>query len=163
MDALSVFYNPHINSYKRLVPGWFAPVRADWGIDDRAAAIRVIAGSSPEQTHVEIRRPGADANPYLVLAAAAVSVVLGLQHRVVPPDPVSIDAPELPRDLRMALSAFISNDAVQELLGDAFSAQFQASREWELAAWSEVVTDWEIARSEGALSASASDDRRWNA
>lgn len=156
MGALSVVYNPAINSYKRLVPGWFAPVTAAWAIDDRTAAVRVVAGAESESTHLELRRAGADANPHLVLAAAAVSVLSGLEHGVEPPAPVTHGADgyaagePLPADLGTALQAFRASGELRERLGAGFCDHFAATREWELRAWQEVVTDWERTRVEGA-------------
>ena len=71
LPAMSLLYNPTINSYKRLVPGFFAPVNAAWGIDNRSAAVRVILPEHRAGSRVELRRPGADVNPYLGLAALA--------------------------------------------------------------------------------------------
>ena len=63
-------YWPTINSYKRLVDGFWAPVKPTWGLDNRTASFRVIAGS-PKSTRLETRCPGADMNPYLAAAARA--------------------------------------------------------------------------------------------
>ena len=79
LPAASLLLNPTINSYKRLVPGWFAPVNVTWGVENRSAALRVIVGDDPGRCRIECRRPGADANPYLALAAlvAAAERCLG--------------------------------------------------------------------------------------
>jgi glutamine synthetase len=160
MAALSPVYNPAINSYKRLVPGWFAPVTASWAVNNRAAAVRIVAAIDPDSTHLELRRAGADANPYLVLAAAVVSVLLGLERGEEPPPPLTLDdstgvasgAP-LPADLGTAMLAFESDAEVRACLGDRFCAHFAATRTWELEAWQQVVTDWELTRVEGAAGA----------
>ena len=68
LPAASLLMNPTINSYKRLIPGWFAPVNASWGVENRSCALRAIWGDGPSKARIECRRPGADANPYLVLA-----------------------------------------------------------------------------------------------
>jgi glutamine synthetase len=156
MAGMSVVYNPNINSYKRLVPGWFAPVAADWAVDDRSAAVRVVGGPDPRATHVELRRAGADANPYLVLAAAAASIAEGLESREsarapVAPGHAGADRPEaaLPSDLGSALHAFHADARLRSRLGDDFSAHFAATREWELRSWQSVVSEWELPRSEG--------------
>jgi len=155
MAALSVIYNPSINSYKRLVPGWFAPTNADWAIDDRTAAVRIVASGGPESTHLELRRAGADSSPHLVLAATASSILSGLERATEPPplrasagtdhDP----AEALPTDLGAALRAFRADDELRRRLGLAFCEHYEATREWELMAWQKVVTDWERTRVEG--------------
>ncbi|MBA3728076.1 MAG: glutamine synthetase, partial [Actinobacteria bacterium] len=69
LPASSLVLNPNVNSYKRLVPGWFAPVNASWGLENRSTAVRAIRSPRAELCRLECRRPGADANPYLALAA----------------------------------------------------------------------------------------------
>ncbi|MGD9735175.1 MAG: glutamine synthetase family protein [Solirubrobacterales bacterium] len=157
MPAASLLLNPTINSYKRLVPGWFAPVNATWGFDNRSAALRLIAGSRPGRSRVECRRPGADANPYLALAALVASAAKGIREGATPPEPVSgdaaeqADAPSLPASLESALSAFRADTALHAALGSELSAHFEVSREWELRAWQQSVSDWERARYEAAV------------
>lgn len=149
MGSLSVLYNPNINSYKRLVPGWFAPVSADWAVDDRTVAVRIVRGRESRATHLEVRRAGADANPYLVLAAAVCSIASGFDVQE-PPIPPAASSESLPGDLGSALGAFRGDLDMRRRLGEDFCAHFEATREWELEAWREVVTEWEIARVEGA-------------
>jgi glutamine synthetase len=157
LPAASLLLNPTINSYKRLVPGWFAPVNATWGIENRSCAVRAIRSGRPELWRFECRRPGADANPYLVLAAILASAADGIRRGVRPPPPVVGDAyertdvPELPGSLEAALRAFAADDALRAALGEGFSAYFATSREWELKAWRETVTDWERARYDPAV------------
>jgi glutamine synthetase len=157
LPAASLLLNPTINSYKRLVPGWFAPVNASWGLENRSAAVRAIRSSRPELCRLECRRPGADANPYLALAAVTASAADGIRRRAVPPPPVEGDAytradlPELPGSLEAALRAFGEDEALQEALGTRFSEYYVTSRVWELKAWRETVTDWERQRYERAV------------
>lgn len=156
LAGASLFYNPTINSYKRLVPGFFAPVNASWGYENRSAALRVIRSARPEQSRIECRRPGADANPYLVLAGAAASVLDGLRRRLEPPPPVQGDAyargdlPGLPDTLEQALVAFRDDAALRGVLGEEFCRYFEVSRRWELKAFQQAVTAWERERYEGA-------------
>ena len=72
--------NPTINSYKRLVPGWFAPVNVSWGLENRSCAVRAIRGEHRERWRLECRRPGADANPYLALAALVAAAADGIRR-----------------------------------------------------------------------------------
>jgi glutamine synthetase len=149
LPAASLLLNPTINSYKRLVPGWFAPINATWGYENRSCAVRAIRSTRPELWRFECRRPGADANPYLALAAIAASAADGMRRRATPPDPIEGDAyarddlPELPGSLEAAIAAFADDDTLREALGKGFSDYYVTSRTWELKAWRETVTDWE--------------------
>jgi glutamine synthetase len=153
----SLLLNPTINSYKRLVPGWFAPVNASWGLENRSTALRVIAAAKPERCRIECRRPGADANPYLALATLLASAVDGMRRDAEPPAAVVGDAyarddlPALPGSLESALAAFRADDVLRAGLGETFSDYYATSRQWELDAWRQAVSDWERARYERAV------------
>ncbi|HEX2235764.1 MAG TPA: glutamine synthetase family protein [Actinomycetota bacterium] len=158
LAGASLLLNPTVNSYKRLVPGYFAPVNTSWGIENRSAAIRAIpAPGAPERARIECRRPGADANPYLALAALAAAAALGVGAGTGPPDPVEGDAseradlPPLPGSLESALKAFEDDAELRTALGDTFCAYYATSRRWELGAWREAVTEWERDRYERAV------------
>ncbi len=144
LPALSLIYNPTINSYKRLVPGYFAPVSAACGVDGRSFALRaLLRGRS--STRFELRRPGADCNPYLTLAAIAASLDLGLTGEAAP-DRAKIDAHDgpLPTSLEAAIMEFRSRDiALDRVLGAEFCDHYVTTREWELHAWQNTVTEWE--------------------
>jgi glutamine synthetase len=157
LPAASLLLNPTINSYKRLVPGWFAPTNVSWGLENRSAALRVIRGSDAARSRIECRRPGADANPYLALAVLVASAADGIRRRAEPPEPVEGDAyarddlPALPGSLESALAAFRADAGLRGSLGDEFSNYYATSREWELSAWRESVSDWERERYERAV------------
>lgn len=157
LPGASLLLNPTINSYKRLVPGYFAPVNASWGIENRSAAVRVIASDRPERCRIECRRPGADANPYLALAALVASAVNGIRRGAEPPPPVEGDAsertdlPPLPGSLESALRAFAEDETLRAALGAEFSQYYAVSRAWELKAWQQGVTAWERERYERAV------------
>ncbi len=152
LPAASLLLNPTVNSYKRLVPGWFAPINATWGYENRSCAVRAIRSDRAELWRFECRRPGADANPYLALAAVAASAADGIRNKAEPPPPIEGDAygradlPELPGSLEAALRAFDEDQVLRSGLGDGFSEYFATSRAWELKAWRETVTDWERER-----------------
>jgi glutamine synthetase len=152
LPAASLMLNPTVNSYKRLVPGWFAPVNASWGIENRSAAVRAIHGDKPERSRIECRRPGADANPYLALAALVASAAGGIRRETAPPAPVEGDAsdredlPPLPGSLESALAAFAADPEFRAMLGSTFCDYYATSRAWELKAWRESVSDWERER-----------------
>jgi glutamine synthetase len=157
LPAASLLMNPTVNSYKRLVPGWFAPINATWGYENRSCAIRAIRSTRPDLWRFECRRPGADANPYLALAAIAASVADGIRRELTPPAPIEGDAyalsdlPELPGSLGSAILAFEDDPVFRQLLGQRFSEYYATSRAWELKAWRETVTDWERERYERAV------------
>jgi glutamine synthetase len=157
LSAASLLLNPTINSYKRLVPGWFAPINATWGYENRSCAVRAIRSGRQDLWRFECRRPGADANPYLALAAIAASAADGIRRGATPPDAIEGDAyalpdlPELPGSLESAIRAFEDDDRLRKLLGEAFSEYYVTSRAWELKAWRETVTDWERDRYDRAV------------
>ena len=157
LPAASLMLNPTVNSYKRLVPGWFAPINASWGYENRSCAVRTIRSTRPELWRLECRRPGADANPYLALAAITASVADGIERELSPPPPIEGDAyaladlPELPGSLGSAIDAFGDDLVFREALGETFSAYYATTRAWELKAWRETVTDWERQRYERAV------------
>jgi len=147
LPAMSLIYNPTINSYKRLVPGFFAPVSAACGPDDRSFALRALLRAE-SSSRFELRRPGADCNPYLVLAAIAASICLGLSAAQIPTRG-EIDAYDgaLPGSLESAIYAFEGRDrALDEVLGSTFSEHYLQTRRWELDAWQNAVSDWERTR-----------------
>jgi glutamine synthetase len=152
LPAASLLLNPNVNSYKRLVPGWFAPINATWGYENRSCAVRAIRSDRPDLWRFECRRPGADANPYLALAAVTASAADGMKNKTEPPPPIQGDAyaladlPELPGSLESAIRAFEGDRALRSALGEGFSAYYTTSRAWELKAWRETVTDWERER-----------------
>ena len=157
LPGASLLLNPTVNSYKRLVPGYFAPVNVSWGVEIRSCAARVIASARPERCRIECRRPGADANPYLALAALVVAAADGLRREAEPPEPIVGDAsarddlPALPNSLESALLAFEADDVLRARLGEEFSDYYAVSRRWELKAWQEAVSDWERERYERAV------------
>jgi glutamine synthetase len=157
LPAASLLLNPTINSYKRLVPGWFAPINATWGYENRSCAVRAVRSERPELWRFESRRPGADANPYLALAALTASIVDGIRRSSTPPPPVEGDAyaltdvPELPGSLEAALQAFDEDATFRDALGQTFCDYYVTSRRWELKAWRDTVTDWERERYERAV------------
>lgn len=147
LPAMSVIYNPTINSFKRLVPGYFAPVTAGCGPDDRSFALRALL-RGPRSSRFELRRPGADCNPYLTLAAIAASAYLGLVDTVVPArDELDRHDAPLPNSLESAVSEFRRRDSrLDDVLGARFCRHYLHTREWELHAWQDAVSEWERQR-----------------
>lgn len=146
---------PTINSYKRLVENFWAPVTVSWGLEHRAAAIRLITPptSKPGATRFEIRVPGADANPYYVLAAVLALGWRGVEKRLEIPCPPlgkgedvggSTDiGVRLARSLREANDRFMRSDSIaREVFGDQFVDHYGGTRDHEIRLWDEAVTDW---------------------
>ena len=140
---------PTVNSYKRMVPGTWAPVNASWGVDNRTAAVRAIPGRQ-KSTRVEMRACGADLNPYLAMASCLAAGLDGIENRVEPPSPAEnayrCDAAPLPRTLRDATAKFSASDVARGWFGDAFVDHYGATRDWECRQYEKAVTDWELAR-----------------
>ncbi len=145
-------YAPFINSYKRLVDGNLAPVKPTWAIDNRNSSLRVIPGSASAM-RLETRTPGADANPYLAIAAALASGLYGIEHKLELNQPAvsgmnlgAENVQRLPRTLAEATAALDASVIARELLGDAFVTHFVQTREWEVRRFNQSVTDWEMKR-----------------
>jgi glutamine synthetase len=146
---MALLYGPTINSYKRVRPGWYTPLAATWGRDDRRAAARVkreLSGS----TRIEFRRPGADVNPYLALAGILGSAWLGIRDEIDPGPTMEQlgDRPgrRLPKTLVEALHRFRTSEAAAELFGDAYVRFYSDSRELEIESWLDTVSEWETKR-----------------
>ena len=142
---------PTINSYKRLVDGFWAPVKPTWGMDNRTASFRVIAGSS-KATRLETRCPGADVNPYLAMAAVIAAGLDGVEKGLKLGEPISgtnggaEHIARAPRTLIETTRIFEKSAIARDWLGDAFVDHFAATRDWEWRQWLDGVTDWELKR-----------------
>ncbi|MFC6632796.1 glutamine synthetase family protein [Microbulbifer taiwanensis] len=144
---------PTVNSYRRLVPGFWAPTDATWGVENRTAALRVIPGSDKSQ-RTEYRLGAADANPYLALAAALGSGLYGVMQQWEPGEAVAGNAYvlqqpaelALPRTLWESAQRLKASAAARELFGGDFVEHFAASREWEEREYRRHVSDWELDR-----------------
>lgn len=153
MPELLCMMAPTINSYTRLIPGFWAPTDATWGVENRTTALRVIPGSDKSQ-RVEHRLGSADANPYLALAAALGAGLYGIEKQWQPEpqikgnsyDQKHPDHLALPRTLWDSTQIFKASDAARALFGDAFVDHFAASREWEEREFRKHITDWEMER-----------------
>ncbi len=142
-----------VNSYSRLIPGYWAPTSATWGIENRTTALRIIPGAASAQ-RVECRIAAADANPYLALAAALASGLWGIEHRI-EPRPATVgnayaEKPDpdlaLPANLWDAAQRLRGSPEARALFGEAFVEHFAATREWEEREFRKHITDWELAR-----------------
>lgn len=143
---------PTVNSYKRLVDGFWAPVKPTWGLDNRTASFRVIPGS-PKSTRLETRCPGADINPYLAVAACVAAGLDGIERKLaLATAPIegtnrgAENVPRAPRTLIETTRAFRQSERARDWFGDDFVEHFAATREWEWRQWQDAVTDWERKR-----------------
>jgi glutamine synthetase len=151
MEMAPMFW-PTINSYKRLVDGFWAPVKPTWGMDNRTASFRVIAGS-PKATRSRPAAPGADVNPYIAMAAVIAAGLEGhregleadraADHRH---QPGGEHIPRAPRTLIETTRVFQQSRVARDWFGDDFVDHFAATREWEWRQWLDGVTDWELKR-----------------
>ena len=144
---------PTINSYTRMVPGFWAPTDATWGVENRTTALRVISGSASSQ-RIEYRLGSADANPYLALAAALASGLYGIKEQLKPHEAVVGDAYQqshdsclaLPKTLWDAAQRFKHSQPARDYFGDEFVEHFAMTREWEEKEYRKHVSDWELKR-----------------
>lgn len=155
MPELLLMMAPNINSFKRYVPGIFAPVASSWGIDNRTTSLRAILGS-PSAQRVENRVPGADCNPYLAVSAMLAAGLWGIENRVQPNAAVegsiydSLDqiAPEFrfPETFDEAIRRFGNSEFAKVQFGEEFVRIFAANRAEHAAEYRRTVTDWELRR-----------------
>ena len=141
------------NAYSRLVPGFWAPTDATWGVENRTTALRVIPGSAKSQ-RVEYRLGSADANPYIALAAALGAGLYGIEQQWQPTESIIGNAYEQEHAPQLALSRTLTeaagklrgSDAARLLFGDGFVEHYATTREWEDAQFQKQITDWELRR-----------------
>jgi glutamine synthetase len=145
----SALHAPYANSYRRLQPDSLVPLNATWGFDNRTCLVRVLGQG--EDFRFEFRLPGADANPYLVVAALVAAGLAGLDNEDNLPAPVSgnageADAPALPRDLTESIQSFSQSMVAQEALGASVHAHLLGMVVNERNLTRGAVTDWDLQR-----------------
>jgi glutamine synthetase len=144
------FYAPTINSYKRYVDASWAPTRLAWSYDNRTAGFRVV-GDGPG-LRIECRIPGADANPYLALAASLASGLDGIANKIEPPECFSGDVyaaknlPRVPYTLGAAAEQFAASEFARQAFGKDVVEHYAHFFRTEVAAFDKAVTDWEHKR-----------------
>jgi glutamine synthetase len=153
MPEVAALVAPTINSYTRLIPGYWAPTKATWAVDNRTVALRVITGA-PSSQRLEYRVAAADGNPYLVSAAALLCGLHGIEQGWQPEEPMTGNAYaqpvpahlDLPATLWDAAQRLKASSAARQLFGSAFVDHFAATREWEEREFRRCITDWELQR-----------------
>jgi glutamine synthetase len=136
---------PYVNSYRRHSLTEDSPTNLAWGMDNRTVGLRVPIGD-PANRRIENRVPGADANPYLAIAASLATIWLGLQEQRRPTRPrkdSGEDLATLPRNLDIALDALEKTSPLHEVLGEEFVKLFIEVKRGEADAFLEVISPWE--------------------
>ena len=158
MKAITFITNPIVNSYKRLTPGYEAPVYIAWSEKNRTPLIR-IPGSRGEYTRVELRSPDPSANPYLALAVCLAAGIDGIRQGIMPPKSVNRNIYEmteeerkifgidkLPRSLNEAAGEFEKDAYIQEVLGEDLSRKYIEAKTREYQEYRGQVTEWELSK-----------------
>src|SRR5262249_38230998 len=146
LRELCLLYAPNINSYKRFVPGAFAPTAVAWGRDNRTCSLRVVGHG--EGLRVENRLPGGDVNPYLAIAAMIAAGLSGID-RGLDLEPAfegnayESEKPRVPTTLRDAQELFGQSAVAREAFGEEVVAHYHHAAEVELNQFEAAITDWE--------------------
>ena len=150
LPASMLLFAPSFNAYRRFQPGNHAPTESAWGYDNRTTAIRIPESPSAAR-RLEHRVAGADANPYLVLAAVLAGIWHGIENTLSPPNPIEgnawdqeIDAPALPTTMDEAISVFDKSDVLSSYLTSEFKTPFLATKVQERNEFAKRVTKFEL-------------------
>lgn len=154
--AFTAITNPIVNSYKRLVPGYEAPVYIAWSERNRSPLIRVPAARG-KQTRLELRSPDPSCNPYLALAVMLKAGLDGIKNKILPPDPVNVNIyslteeerarlgiDSLPGSLKEALTELKGDEVIREALGEHIFSRFVEAKEIEWDVYRTQIHQWEI-------------------
>lgn len=142
---------PNINSFKRLVPGLWAPTTLTWAVDNRTVALRALPLGS-KSARLETRVVGSDVNPYLAMAACLASGIYGIKNNLaLQPETVGngyldLSHGVLPGNLSEATQAMKESTIAKALFGEQFVEHYVQTREWECRQHAKAVTDWELKR-----------------
>ncbi len=155
--AITAITNPIVNSYKRLVPGYEAPVYISWAVKNRSALIRVPAAGEKSK-RIEFRSPDPTANPYLAFAVILKAGLDGIKNKITPPKPVNriniyelsdkekeeLNIGVLPSTLQEAINELKKDDVILSALGPHIAQKYIEAKEKEWDSYRTAVTDWEI-------------------
>jgi len=153
MPEILAMIAPTCNSYTRLIPGFWAPTQATWGVDNRTCALRAINGS-PKSQRVEYRVTAADINPYIAMAAAVGTGLWGIKNKIEPTEGIVGNAYEVdmqgqfhfPRTLDNAAMMLKNSSAAREIFGNVFVDHYAMTREHEATEQLKAITDWQLNR-----------------
>ena len=149
IKGMTLVTNPLVNSYKRLVPGYDAPVFISWSSSssNRSALIRVHSAKS-SGIRIELRNPDATSNPYLALALILAAGMDGIEQKLTPPDELAAghneDLTTLPETLGEAIEAYSNDSFVKDILGETVYSKFLDSKKKEWKNFRTCVTQWEL-------------------
>jgi glutamine synthetase len=148
--AMTLFFAPYPNSYKRFVAGTFAPTAIGWSYDNRTTGFRIVGHD--QSLRAECRIPGADANPYLAFAALLAAGLDGVERELEPPPIFSgnlyeaEDVPQVPRTLGEAIEEAEGSEMLRKAFGDEVLEHYLHFARTEKRKFDEAVTTWERAR-----------------
>ncbi|KAJ3130599.1 hypothetical protein HK100_007894 [Physocladia obscura] len=159
LPSVMPIFAPTINSYKRLVENYWAPITVSYGVENRTTSIRLITPPTApaNATRLEIRVPGADANPYLTVAAILACGYEGIKRKLELPMPAAEVTQKfdggrkneirLARNLKEAYEAMDASDSMaRQVLGNGFVDHYVGTRKHEWRVWETAVTNWEVSR-----------------
>ena len=154
--GMSAITNPLVNSYKRLVPGYEAPVYIAWSAKNRSPLIRIPA-SRGNGTRVELRNPDPTANPYLVLALCLAAGLDGIKNKIEVPESVDCNIYEMtpgerraagienmPADLKEAVDCLVADEFLCSVLGEHITTKYVEAKMKEWENYTTRVSQWEI-------------------
>lgn len=157
MKEITMLTNPLVNSYKRLVPGYDAPVYVTWSAAANRSALIRIPCTRGSNTRIELRCPDSAVNPYLALASCLAAGLDGIKQEMEPPKSVDVNLfamteeqmdalgiEQLPETLGEALEAFEHSSFVRKVLGDHVYTKYLAAKSAEWKKFRAEVTDWEV-------------------
>lgn len=157
MKGMTILTNPLVNSYKRLVPGYDAPVYIAWSAKANRSPLIRIPSSRGESTRIELRCPDSAVNPYLALAACLAAGLDGIEKEMTPPESVDSNVFAMPREeilrkgiqqlpgtLGEAIEAFRRDEFMREVLGEHIFTKYLEAKEAEWRMFRAHVTDWEV-------------------
>lgn len=151
--ALTAIYAPFINSYRRYVPGMWAPLTTSWGFENRTCGVRAITAPGKSAARFELRQTAADINPYLSMAASLGAGLYGIDNNLRPPAPITGDATapgvpgeSLPTNLKDAAQLLFESEAARTILSDDFVDHYLRRCDFEHREYQKSVSSWELQR-----------------
>ena len=157
IKGMAAITNPLVNSYKRLVPGFEAPVYIAWSTTNRSPLIRIPATADGEGTRIELRSPDSAANPYLTLAVCLSAGLQGIREKILPPESINanifaltakerkeLNIDQLPGTLLEAVEELEKDTFIQDVLGDHIAGKYIDAKRKEWHEYRSQVSEWEI-------------------
>jgi glutamine synthetase len=148
---LTAVFSPTINSYRRYVPGMWAPLSASWDVENRTCSVRVITGPGASAARLELRQTAADINPYTSIAAALGAGLYGVERALpLPPrskgDATASEGLRFPQSLGAAAELLSKSELARHILPEAFIDHYVRTRDFEVRQHAKSVSQWELER-----------------